>query len=844
MPLSAGTRLGLYEVPALVIRSAGLGLLIGLRLCADQCSLVFAPFILPPVPAGYAAIPTALNNSGQTVGTYTNSIKLNWAFFLSGGEYVQFAVPGAIRTSPNAINNVGDMVGTVLDASGSHGFVRSGSHITLIDYPGINGNTSLYGINDKREMVGSYYNPSSGSHAFIYRNGVFTRLFRDDATTNCFVGGGGCDNSRPLAIDNTEQIVGLQFDDLFLMDSSGEWRVIVPGSQDTRITTADINDAGDIVWTQFMTNLSRGFLLTTAGLTTIDGGLGVTTVGNINNRGQILGFSSKPDYSGNNFIATCHPFVPTAMAILAGDGQIGGSNTQLLRSLAVRVTGADGLGVAGVTVQFSIGSGGGTLGTPSAITGPDGVAASTLTLGNIGPVSVTAAATGLNSVQFHATAVATADGPVLSILSGGSLTGPPNTTLPIPLKLQLTSKGNAVPGVQVVFSVDYGNATVGTRFAVTGSDGTAETTLTLGDIQDVIVVRGSVPGQSVLFTAWETPAQLKILKGDAQSGAGGSQLPVPLTVQPLDSSGSIIYGIPIVFSVVSGSATLTVIQSQTFDGTASASVTLGPVSGPVVVTASLDATGQSPIATFNLTNIGSQPSVSSVSNGASFRPPVVPNSFATIRGSSLATVTDMWDKLIVNGQLPTALDGVTVTIGGTLAYPNYISQGQINLVVPTVGLGPQQVVVKNSLGTSAAFMVTVSQYGPAFFQWPNSQVVATRQDFSWAVKNGTFTGVATVPAKPGDVIILWGTGFGPTTPVAPIGMLVPSDQTYSTSTLPTVTINNISATVYGAALAPGFAGLYQVAIQVPSFLTDGDYPIQASIGGVQSPSGIVLSVKN
>ena len=40
-------------------------------------------------------------------------------------------------------------------------------------------------------------------------------------------------------------------------------------------------------------------------------------------------------------------------------------------------------------------------------------------------------------------------------------------------------------------------------------------------------------------------------------------------------------------------------------------------------------------------------------------------------------------------------------------------------------------------------------------------------------------------------------------------------HTYSTSTLPTVTIDNVSATVYGAALAPGFAGLYQVAIQVP-----------------------------
>jgi uncharacterized protein (TIGR03437 family) len=111
------------------------------------------------------------------------------------------------------------------------------------------------------------------------------------------------------------------------------------------------------------------------------------------------------------------------------------------------------------------------------------------------------------------------------------------------------------------------------------------------------------------------------------------------------------------------------------------------------------------------------------------------------------------------------------------------------------------------------------------------QVVATRQDFSLAAKNGSL-GAPTVPAKPGDIIILWGTGFGSATPAAPVGVETPGDQTYSTSTLPTVTIDNISATVYGAALAPGFAGLFQVAIQVPASLGDGDWPIQATIGGV------------
>jgi len=231
-----------------------------------------------------------------------------------------------------------------------------------------------------------------------------------------------------------------------------------------------------------------------------------------------------------------------------------------------------------------------------------------------------------------------------------------------------------------------------------------------------------------------------------------------------------------------------------------------------------------------------------VVNGASFVSGIVPNSWITISGSNLAATTDTWDKFIVNGKLPTALDGVTVTIGGQPAYLYYIGPGQINLIAPNIATGPVQVTVTTPGGTSAALTVTSSQFGPAFFSWPGSQAVATRQNFDLAVKNGTFGGT-TVPAKPGEVIILWGTGFGPTTPPAPTGVQVPSDQTYSTSALPSVTINNIPATVYGAALAPGYAGLYQVAIQVPASLADGDWPIVASIGGVKSVSGIVISVK-
>jgi uncharacterized protein (TIGR03437 family) len=240
------------------------------------------------------------------------------------------------------------------------------------------------------------------------------------------------------------------------------------------------------------------------------------------------------------------------------------------------------------------------------------------------------------------------------------------------------------------------------------------------------------------------------------------------------------------------------------------------------------------------------PSISAngIVNGASFAPGIAANSWATIFGANLSTTTDTWANAIANGQLPTSLDGVRVMVGGKPAYVNFVSPGQINILVPDIDPGSAQVTVATPPGTSSTFTVAASQYGPAFFTWPGNQPVATHQDFSFAARSDTFAGTTIVPAQPGEVIVLWGTGFGPTSPTAPVGVQVPGSSTYSTRSLPAIQINNMNATVFGAALAPGFAGLYQVAIQVPSSLADGDWPVVATIAGVVSPGGVILSVRH
>jgi uncharacterized protein (TIGR03437 family) len=227
------------------------------------------------------------------------------------------------------------------------------------------------------------------------------------------------------------------------------------------------------------------------------------------------------------------------------------------------------------------------------------------------------------------------------------------------------------------------------------------------------------------------------------------------------------------------------------------------------------------------------PVISAVENGASFQNGFPVNAYLTITGANLATVaSDVWDQAIVNGQLPTLLDGVSVTVGGLPAYISYVSPVQINAVAPTVAAGPATVVVKNSLGTSAAFSTTAQTYQPALFLYQGHVVATNYPDYSYAST-----------AQPGAVLILWGTGFGPASPPAPVGAEVPSTAAYPTASPVTVTVGGVAATVYGAALAPGYAALYQVAIQVPSSLANGDYALVATINGVSSPSSALITIQ-
>jgi uncharacterized protein (TIGR03437 family) len=215
-------------------------------------------------------------------------------------------------------------------------------------------------------------------------------------------------------------------------------------------------------------------------------------------------------------------------------------------------------------------------------------------------------------------------------------------------------------------------------------------------------------------------------------------------------------------------------------------------------------------------------------------------SWVAIYGTDFSVITRDWTDAITGGRLPTALSGVKVTIDGKPAAVYFISPTQINVQAPNATVGTVQVVVTNTGQVSDPATAQVRTYAPAFFQWGASKYAVTTRYPDNAYIGGPSLGQQWLAAKPGDTLILWATGFGPTNPQVPPGITV-STAAFTTAPV-TVVIGGVNAPVLGAALSAGLAGVYQVAIQIPPGITAGDARIQATIAGFSSPDNVYIYV--
>src|SRR5438094_1419279 len=111
-----------------------------------------------------------INNPGTVCGDYAASDGNLHGFFLSGGTFTEYDVPGAVFTAVLAINNPADFAGTFIDGSGiQQAFVSVGGTLTLFSVPAAVA-TLAYDINDSKRLVVGYYIDSSGILHGYYRD--------------------------------------------------------------------------------------------------------------------------------------------------------------------------------------------------------------------------------------------------------------------------------------------------------------------------------------------------------------------------------------------------------------------------------------------------------------------------------------------------------------------------------------------------------------------------------------------------------------------------------------------------------------------------------------------------
>lgn len=235
------------------------------------------------------------------------------------------------------------------------------------------------------------------------------------------------------------------------------------------------------------------------------------------------------------------------------------------------------------------------------------------------------------------------------------------------------------------------------------------------------------------------------------------------------------------------------------------------------------------------------PLITAVENAFGGSWTIAANTWLAVKGSLLSAAGDsrIWlGSDFVNNQMPTELDGVSVTMNSEKAFVYFISPGQLNILTPPDLMpGTVEVQVTANGQKSAVFPVEVQALSPTFFLFDSTHVVAVHLNGSDIGPTTLYPGLTT-PARPSEVVVLFANGFGPTSTPVVSGSSV---QSGSLSPLPAVTIGGATAVVQFAGLvAPGE---FQFNVTVPTTAQNGDNPIVATYNGVSTPSGAVITVQ-
>ncbi len=425
---------------------------------------------------------------------------------------------------------------------------------------------------------------------------------------------------------------------------------------------------------------------------------------------------------------------------------------------------------------------------------------------------------------------------VVKIIQGDKQTGRPGQALPQAFLVQVVDAGgNLLVGTPVTFQVLTANTlTLQNVSSVTDNNGRASALGLLGNIAGTYQLKVSAgpASTSLTFTVIIPASGITGVSGGNQTALVNTAFGAPLVVKVVDARDVPVAGLSVSFAVTGGSATLGNATGTTdANGQAQTTVTAGATPGTITVTASSAGFSTS----FALTSRLAGPTNVTFVNGASFQAGISPGAILAIRGSGIATgVQGLVRPFSIIGPLPVTLAGIRITFNGIAAPIYYVSnqggQEEVTIQVPyELAPGTATVVINAAGGGSATLSVPIQAVAPGVFE-----TLYNGQTYAVAIKqvDGSYVSPSN-PATGGDVVCVFATGVGQTSPATGTNLAgLPGQNVLDPID---AGLNNSGVKLISASALQGTVGVFQVCMQVPLDATPG--PRQPVGLIVHDPSG-------